>query len=74
MKIEILDQAEKDLIDGFAFYEGQSKGLGNISLIPSSQILNHSAFMLESTVSILAIIDFLPSDSRLPFIIKSQKK
>jgi plasmid stabilization system protein ParE len=27
MKIEILDQAEKDLIDGFAFYEGQSKGL-----------------------------------------------
>lgn len=32
MKIEILDQAEKDLIDGFAFYEGQSKGLGEYFL------------------------------------------
>lgn len=32
MKIEILDQAENDLIDGFAFYEGQSKGLGEYFL------------------------------------------
>jgi len=32
MKIEILDQAEEDLIDGFAFYEGQSKGLGEYFL------------------------------------------
>jgi plasmid stabilization system protein ParE len=29
MRIEILDEAEKDLIDGFAFYERQSKGLGD---------------------------------------------
>ncbi|MDY6989434.1 MAG: type II toxin-antitoxin system RelE/ParE family toxin, partial [Thermodesulfobacteriota bacterium] len=28
MNIEILDEAEKDLIDGFAFYERQSEGLG----------------------------------------------
>jgi len=27
MKIEILDLAERDLIDGFWFYEHQSKGL-----------------------------------------------
>ena len=28
MKIELFDEAEKDLIDGFAFHERQSKGLG----------------------------------------------
>ena len=28
MKIEILDDAESDLIDGFQFYEGQETGLG----------------------------------------------
>jgi plasmid stabilization system protein ParE len=29
MKIEILGEAEKDLVDGFAFYERQSQGLGD---------------------------------------------
>ncbi|MFZ0449076.1 MAG: hypothetical protein WAL98_07510 [Desulfatiglandaceae bacterium] len=28
MKIELLDSAEKDLLDGFKFYEHQSRGLG----------------------------------------------
>ena len=28
MRIELLDEAEKDLIDGFGFYEGKSEGLG----------------------------------------------
>jgi len=32
MKIEILDEAEKDLIDGFAFYERQTIGLGDYFL------------------------------------------
>ena len=32
MKIEILDSAEKDLIDGFEFYENQSRGLGDYFL------------------------------------------
>ena len=32
MKIEILDAAEEDLIDGFKFYENQSKGLGDYFL------------------------------------------
>jgi len=32
MRIEILDSAEKDLLDGFKFYERQSKGLGNYFL------------------------------------------
>ena len=28
MRIKLLDSAEKDLLDGFKFYERQSKGLG----------------------------------------------
>lgn len=32
MKIEILDAAEKDLLDGYDFYERQSKGLGDYFL------------------------------------------
>ena len=32
MKIELLDAAEKDLIDGFKFYDRQSKGLGDYFL------------------------------------------
>ena len=32
MRIEILDEAEQDPVDGSAFYEGQSKGLGDYFL------------------------------------------
>ena len=32
MKIEILDSAEEDLIDGFKFYENLSRGLGDYFL------------------------------------------
>ena len=32
MKIEILESAERDLIEGFQFYEQQSTGLGNYFL------------------------------------------
>jgi len=32
MKIELLDAAEKDLIEGFEFYDRQSKGLGDYFL------------------------------------------
>ena len=32
MRIEILDGAEKDLLEGFEFYEGQSVGLGSYFL------------------------------------------
>jgi hypothetical protein len=32
MRIEILDEAEKDLVDGYAFYERQSEGLGHYFL------------------------------------------
>lgn len=32
MRIEILDDAKKDLVDGFHFYEKQSSGLGSYFL------------------------------------------
>jgi hypothetical protein len=32
MRIELLDSAEKDLLDGFKFYEHQSKKLGDYFL------------------------------------------
>lgn len=32
MRIQILDQAERDLIDGYHFYESQTSGLGSYFL------------------------------------------
>ena len=32
MKVQILDEAEQDLIDGFRFYEAQKEGLGDYFL------------------------------------------
>jgi len=32
MRIEILDEAQQDLIDGFRFYENQAAGLGDYFL------------------------------------------
>jgi plasmid stabilization system protein ParE len=32
MKIQILDEAEQDLVDGFRFYEAQDEGLGDYFL------------------------------------------
>jgi len=32
VKIEILDEAQEDLVDGFRFYESQSQGLGDYFL------------------------------------------
>ena len=32
MKIQILDEAKEDLVDGFRFYESQSPGLGDYFL------------------------------------------
>lgn len=32
MNVEILDEAQEDLLDGFRFYESQSQGLGDYFL------------------------------------------
>ena len=36
MRIEILDEAERDLVDGAAFYEAQGAGLG--TQCPAAQL------------------------------------
>ena len=46
MNLEILDQAEKDLIEGFHFYEDQSPGLGShflTNLFAEIESLRHYA-------------------------------
>jgi plasmid stabilization system protein ParE len=32
MKVQILDEAEQDLVEGFQFYEAQGKGIGDYFL------------------------------------------
>jgi hypothetical protein len=32
MKVQILDEAERDIVDGFCFYEAQDAGLGDYFL------------------------------------------
>ncbi len=32
MKVQVLDEAEQDLVDGFRFYESQQEGLGDYFL------------------------------------------
>jgi hypothetical protein len=49
MKIEILDQAEADLIEGFHFYETQQRGVGAYFLANLYAALNRCVFMLAST-------------------------
>ena len=51
MKIEILDAAEKDLLDGYDFYERQSKGLGDYFL--------DSLFSDIESLYLLVVLDFL---------------
>jgi hypothetical protein len=70
MKIEILDQAERISSMALRFTKDSRRDWGIISLIPSLQTLNRFVFMPGFTDSTFVIIDFLPSDSRLPFIIR----
>ena len=48
MKIEILDQAEDDLIEGFHFYEAQRPGLGSYFWSIFTKISILSVLMAES--------------------------
>lgn len=76
MKIEILDEAEDDLIEGFHFYEAQQSGLGrpHIFLLISTETLNRSGSMVEYIArSIRITTAFCPGVFRLPSSIKFVK-
>ena len=47
MKIEILDRAEQDLVEGFHFYEAQQVGWGHISSSICTLTLNRSFSRLQ---------------------------
>ena len=52
MRVEILDEAQQDLIEGYHFYEGQREGLGDyfqIRFLPTStRLLSKRLFSLPS--------------------------
>lgn len=56
MKIEILDQAEDDLIEGFYFYEAQRPGLGSHFLVHSMKQSILSESMVESIAKLTKTI------------------
>ena len=65
MKVQILDEAEQDLVDGFRFYEAQSRGLGDYFLVPS----NSTQVYTLDTSDIIAFcqnVSPLPSTTMLP--------
>ena len=62
MKIEILDEAETDLIEGFQFYEHQETGLGWYFFDSCSLISTLSFFPRERTTLSMDIIDASRND------------
>jgi len=71
MKIRILSPAERDLEEGYHFYESQSPGLGSYfldSLYPDIDSLHTSAAFTNSFLDTTANS---PSDSHSPYIIES---
>ena len=71
MKIEILDEAEADLIEDFHFYEPQKPDSAGISWTHYFPISILSFYTLESTTLFSDIIAVSPRDSLLPSIIQS---
>ncbi|HYV04695.1 MAG TPA: hypothetical protein VFB82_08925 [Blastocatellia bacterium] len=47
MRVEILDQAEDDLIEGFHFYEAQRPGLGSSFLVSLYEDIDSLRVMVE---------------------------
>ncbi len=64
MKVEILDEAQEDLLDGFRFYECQSEGLGDYFLDFLFSDMTPCRFTPASTQCISAITGFSPT---IPF-------
>ena len=67
MKIEILDEAKTDLIEGFQFYEYQETGLGWYFFDSCSLLSTLSFFTRERTTLFMDIIDCLAK--RFPFAV-----
>jgi hypothetical protein len=66
VKIEILDEAEADLIEGFQFYERQETGLGWYFL--DSLFSDIDSLLLYAGTLFMGIIAASGNDFLLPFI------
>jgi hypothetical protein len=68
MSIEILDQAEDDLIEGFHFYEAQRPGLVSYFLVNLYEDIDSSA----STVGAIVMYkDITALSKRFPFAVST---
>lgn len=63
MRVEILDEAQQDLLDGFRFYECQSEGLGDYFLDSQFSDIILSRSTPVSIPCISDIAGFSPSGS-----------
>lgn len=71
MKVEILDEAQNDLLDGFRFYENQSEGLGDYFLDSLFSDIDSLQIYAGVTQCISGITGFSPDDSLSPSTIAS---
>ena len=67
MRIEILDDAQQDLIDGFRFYENQEAGLGDYFL--DSLFSDVDSLHLYAGIHVLQFGYHLLLSKRFPFAI-----
>ena len=74
MRVEILKEARQDLVDGFRFYERQSKGLGDYFLDSLFSDLIPSTSSPESILSAVVITAFCQSGFLSPFSTASRTR
>ncbi len=75
MKIQILDNAKLDLVDGFHFYESQEDGVGHYFLDCLYSDIDFSYYMLEFTRGNLMIfIGCFPGVFHMQFTILMKTK
>ena len=67
MRIEVLDDAKDDLVDGFQFYENQSPGLGSYFL--DSLFADIDSLLLYASIHRIVYGSHRCAASRFPFAI-----
>ena len=74
MKIEILYEAEKDIVNGISFYESQKENLGNYFLDSIFSDIESLHIYAGIHTQIAGFIDFYQKDSHFLYTIKLKIK
>lgn len=74
MNVEILDEAERDLIDGFRSTKVNPQDLAITSWTPCSRTLTHSDFTQAFMRNTADTIVFSPNDFPLPSTTRSSRR